>query len=74
VREVLTGGGRTLAQGALGWIWARSPLTVPIPGCRTVAQVEDNAGALAHGPLSPAEFAEVESLLAELRAQPTPVK
>jgi aryl-alcohol dehydrogenase-like predicted oxidoreductase len=70
VREVLTGGGRTLAQGALAWIWARSDRTVPIPGCRTVAQVEENAGALAHGPLKPDEYAEVESLLAELRAQP----
>ncbi|HEU4421383.1 MAG TPA: aldo/keto reductase [Pilimelia sp.] len=67
VREVLTADGRTLAQGALGWIWARSGRTVPIPGCRTVAQVEENAGALAHGPLPPARAAEVESLLADLR-------
>ena len=74
VREVLTGGGRTLAQGALAWIWARSPVTVPIPGCRTVAQVEENAGALARGPLSAAEFAEVESLLADLRRQPTQIR
>jgi aryl-alcohol dehydrogenase-like predicted oxidoreductase len=36
---------------------------VPIPGCRTVAQVEENAGALAHGPLSAAELADVEKLL-----------
>lgn len=70
VREVLTSGGRTLAQGALGWLWARSDRTVPIPGCRTVAQVEENAGALAFGPLPAAEFAEVERLLADLRAEP----
>jgi aryl-alcohol dehydrogenase-like predicted oxidoreductase len=70
VRDVLTTGGRTPAQGALAWIWARSGTTVPIPGCRTVAQVEENAGALAHGPLSPEQFGEVESLLADLRAQP----
>ena len=63
VREVLTAGGRTLAQGALGWLWARSPRTVPIPGCRTVAQIEENAGALRTGPLSPGEFAAVEKLL-----------
>jgi len=67
VRDVLTAGGRTLAQGSLGWIWARSRRTIPIPGCRTVAQVEENAGALAHGPLPAAAVAEVESLLAELR-------
>ncbi len=70
VREVLSSGGRTLAQGALGWLWARSDRTIPIPGCRTVAQVEENAGALAFGPLPAAEFAEVERLLAELRAVP----
>lgn len=63
VRDVLTSGGRTLAQGALGWLWAVSDVVVPIPGCRTVAQVEDNAGAMEHGPLAPAELAEVERLL-----------
>lgn len=67
VRDALTVGGRTLAQGSLAWIWARSAGTLPIPGCRTVAQVEENAGALEHGPLSPSEFAEVESLLEDLR-------
>ena len=51
VREVLASGGRTLAQGALGWLLARSPRTVPIPGIRTVAQAEQNAGALRLGPL-----------------------
>ncbi len=65
VREVLTGGGRTLAQGALAWIWARSPQTVPIPGVRTVAQVEENAGALHHGPLTTAEMTEIERILAD---------
>ena len=63
VREVLTSGGRTLAQGALAWVWARSPATVPVPGCRTVAQVEENAGAMAFGPLSAEEFAAVEAVL-----------
>ncbi|WP_327008412.1 aldo/keto reductase [Dactylosporangium sp. NBC_01737] len=63
IRDVLTSGGRTLAQGALAWLWAYSGRTVPIPGCRTVAQVEENAGALAHGPLSAAELADVEKLL-----------
>jgi aryl-alcohol dehydrogenase-like predicted oxidoreductase len=61
--DVLTSGGRTLTQGALAWLWARSPRTIPIPGCRTVAQVEQNAGALAHGPLSESELAQVEQIL-----------
>ena len=31
IRDLLASGGRTLAQGALGWLLARSPRTVPIP-------------------------------------------
>ncbi|MEU7997281.1 aldo/keto reductase [Micromonospora sp. NPDC049060] len=68
VRAALTADGRTLAQGALGWLWARSDRTVPIPGCRTVAQVEENAGALRRGPLPADQFAEVERQLAALRS------
>ncbi|MGW0596818.1 aldo/keto reductase [Streptomyces sp. NPDC002776] len=63
LREILTSGGRTLAQGALAWIWARSPHTVPIPGFRTVAQAEENARALAQGPLSGDQLAEVDGIL-----------
>jgi aryl-alcohol dehydrogenase-like predicted oxidoreductase len=43
IREVLTSGGRTLAQGALGWLLARSPRTVPIPGIRTIALLGQEA-------------------------------
>ncbi|RKN12151.1 aldo/keto reductase [Streptomyces radicis] len=64
VRSILTSGGRTPAQGALAWLWARSPHTVPIPGIRTVAQAEENAGALAFGPLTEAQMREIEALLA----------
>ena len=32
VRDVLTADGRTLAQGALAWIWGRSERTLPVPG------------------------------------------
>lgn len=64
IREILTTGGRTLAQGALGWLWARSPHTIPIPGFRTVRQAEENAGALAFGPLKPEALAEIETVLA----------
>ena len=63
VREILRSGGRTLAQGALAWCWARSGRTVPLPGCRTVAQVEENAGAMAYGPLTPEQMAEIAAIL-----------
>jgi aryl-alcohol dehydrogenase-like predicted oxidoreductase len=63
LRDVLTSDGRTLAQGALAWVWARSPRTIPIPGFRNVTQAKDNAGALTHGPLRPEQMAEVTRLL-----------
>ncbi|MFB9853703.1 aldo/keto reductase [Micromonospora andamanensis] len=68
VRAALTADGRTLAQGALGWLLARSPRTVPIPGFRTVAQVEENTRVLALGPLPADAYAEVERELSELRS------
>ncbi|RLK12177.1 aryl-alcohol dehydrogenase-like predicted oxidoreductase [Micromonospora sp. M71_S20] len=70
IRAALTADGRTLAQGALGWLLARSPRTVPIPGCRTVAQAEENFDTLALGPLPEDAFAEVERLMADLRPVP----
>jgi aryl-alcohol dehydrogenase-like predicted oxidoreductase len=62
LRDILTSDGRTLAQGALAWLWARSDRTIPIPGFRDVAQAEDNAGALAHGPLTPEQMKEIATL------------
>lgn len=63
IREILTSNGRTLAQGALAWIWAASPNTVPIPGFRTVAQVEENARAMEFGPLTPDQMLEIDRIL-----------
>lgn len=65
IREVLRSDGRTIAQGALCWILAKSPVTVPIPGFKTEAQALDNARALSFGPLSPAQMAQIDALLAE---------
>ena len=63
VREVLTSGGRSLAQGALGWIWGRSPKTIPIPGFKTVKQIEENCKALEFGPLTPQQMGEIDQIL-----------
>jgi aryl-alcohol dehydrogenase-like predicted oxidoreductase len=70
IREVLTAEKRTLAQGALGWLWARSKVMVPIPGFRNVAQVEENAAAMWFGPLSEDQMQEIEALMAEAYGQP----
>lgn len=63
IREILTSGGRTLSQGALGWLWAKSEQTIPIPGFRTARQVSENAKAMAFGPLTPGSMREIERLL-----------
>lgn len=63
VRDVLTSGGRTLTQGALAWLWARSPAMIPIPGFKTVAQVEENAGALSFGPLTVEQMRRIDQIL-----------
>lgn len=63
VREILTSNGRTLPQGALAWLWARSEQTIPIPGFRTVEQVEENCGALQFGALTHEQMQEIETLL-----------
>lgn len=63
VREVLTAGGRTLAQGGLAWIWAHDERTIPLPGFRDVAQAQENALALTQGPLTPQEHQRIEATL-----------
>jgi aryl-alcohol dehydrogenase-like predicted oxidoreductase len=63
IRDVLTSGGRTPAQGAIAWIWARSDRTIPIPGAQTMAQAEENADALRFGPLQPSQMADIDKLL-----------
>ena len=63
IRELLTTGGRTLAQGALGWILARSPVALPVPGFKTPEQVRDNLGALEKGPLPATVMHEIDVLL-----------
>ncbi|MFI7061419.1 aldo/keto reductase [Kribbella sp. NPDC050124] len=63
IRDVLESDGRTLAQGALAWLWARSPRTVPIPGFRTVEQAEQNARAMEFGPLRDEQMTQIATLL-----------
>ena len=63
VREILRSGGRTVAQGALAWLWAKSGCNIPIPGFKNVRQAEENAAAMGFGPLTMAQMAEIETLL-----------
>ncbi len=66
LRGVLEQDGSTYLQGALRWIWSRSDKTIPIPGFRTVAQVEEIAGTLRLGPLSEGQVWEIAQRKADL--------
>lgn len=68
IRELLAVDGRSLAQGALGWILARSSRALPVPGFKTREQIRDNLGALEKGPLPAATMAEIDRLLGEKEA------
>jgi len=63
LKPVLTEEGRSLGQAALGWLWARNAHTIPIPGFKTVPQVDENVGALDYGPLSIEQMRKVETIL-----------
>jgi len=65
VREILTRGGHTLAQAALAWLLAYSDDIVPIPGFKSLRQVEETVEVLEKGPLTPEQMTELDALLPE---------
>ena len=65
IRDILTSSGRTLAQGAIAWLWRRSKQTIPIPGIRTEGQAQENGSALALVPLRADEMGQIATILSE---------
>lgn len=63
-REILQSGGRTLVQGALAWLWAKSPNLIPIPGFKSEKQAVENAKAMEKGPLTAEQLRQVAQLVA----------
>jgi aryl-alcohol dehydrogenase-like predicted oxidoreductase len=63
ISDILTSNRRTMAQGALAYIWALDERMVPIPGFKSVQQVRDNAGALEFGPLTEAQVKEIQTIV-----------
>jgi aryl-alcohol dehydrogenase-like predicted oxidoreductase len=63
IRGVLTRNGRTLSQGAIAWVWARSALAVPVPGFKNAKQLEENIAAAHFGLLAPEDMQEIEDVL-----------
>jgi aryl-alcohol dehydrogenase-like predicted oxidoreductase len=65
IRDILTSNGRTMAQGALAYIWALDERMVPIPGFKSVKQVTENAGAMQFGPLMESQVKEIQTMVAK---------
>jgi len=63
LRDIFTSNGRTMAQGALAYIWALDKHMVPIPGFKSAQQVQDNAGAMEFGPLTDAQVKEIQTIV-----------
>lgn len=51
IEPYLRADGRSCVQGALGWVWARSPVTIPLPGFRNMKQMKEIAQAQKFGAL-----------------------
>lgn len=63
VRDLLTCDGRSLTQGAICWLLAKSTHCFPIPGAKNALQAEENAMAMNFGPLPSATMEEIEIVL-----------
>ncbi len=64
VQELAKAKGCTPAQLALAWLLHQAPDIVPIPGTRSIARVDENAGA-AHLDLSAADLKKISDVLAQ---------
>ena len=65
IKDILMSDGRSMVQGALSWNWARSNKTIPIPGFKTVKQVEENIQAMEFGPLNSNQMKEIDEILGD---------
>ena len=63
IREILTADGRTLVQGALGYLLAVSDNNLPIPGFKNVKQAVENAGTLQATKMTKKQVDAIDSIL-----------
>jgi aryl-alcohol dehydrogenase-like predicted oxidoreductase len=63
--------GKSLPQFALRWAISHPAVSTALVGCRTVAEVEDNAGAVGWS-ISDADLAEVDEIFARHGIDTTP--
>jgi aryl-alcohol dehydrogenase-like predicted oxidoreductase len=68
LKELLVEDGRTMVQALLAYLWSTSETTIPIPGAKTVKQIEENAGTLEYGLLQPNLLKQVNELFEDIRS------
>jgi aryl-alcohol dehydrogenase-like predicted oxidoreductase len=66
MRSAMTQDGRSFTQGALGWILSMSDRTIPIPGFKTVRQVEELARSASLPPFTDDQIARVAAFQDDL--------
>ncbi|MHA2245554.1 MAG: aldo/keto reductase [Candidatus Hodarchaeales archaeon] len=67
LKELLGEEDRTVIQTLLSYLWSTSDTTIPIPGAKTVAQIEENAAILELGPLRPGLLKSINNIFEEIR-------
>ena len=71
LKEVAARYGKSIAQLALRWATAHPAVSTALVGCRTVAEVEDNVGAVGWT-ISDADLAEIDAIFARHGVDTTP--
>jgi aryl-alcohol dehydrogenase-like predicted oxidoreductase len=59
--------GKTLVQGLLHWILQQSPNVIPIPGAKTLEQLEENSEVLTQKPLSQDCLKQIDKIFIDSR-------
>jgi len=62
LKNIVEKEGRTLIQAQLGYLMTISETIVPIPGAKTIEQIEENARVLDLGPLSPDLVQKIDTI------------
>ena len=71
LKEVAARNGKSIAQLALRWATAHPAVSTALVGCRTVAEVEDNVGAVGWT-INDADLAEIDAIFARHDIDTTP--
>ncbi|MFX1388661.1 MAG: aldo/keto reductase [Promethearchaeota archaeon] len=66
LKQIIEDTDRTIIQVQLGYLMAKSETTIPIPGAKTVEQIEENAETLKFGPLPSVIIEKIDELFVSI--------